>query len=521
VTVGFFSPGGAVVDAVEIVPDGEMTVAQESRACDGVGDAVCAVDQVCLFSMCRNVNGWVPPIPADREDVTRYLENRMRFLFGPFIERGLDLPASLTAMEGMRQATHPWAYWNSFLLAVRRLHDGHTTTSGIADFVLRNRKPITACFIEGDGNLSHAVAPKDPLYLDVLVSHAGADNNLGLKAGDRLVAVDGKHPIAWARSLVDVHWSLTPVSNHRTFAELAESMRGLVSRYASEISVVRCDATTLVCGDLETISIRDLPETPQDAMINSVACDNRPKRHLADSPANHGGMSDAVLSGIVIESNDVERIYGMEWSSLYVTDPSSGLGASLSNAVATFQSNARGVIWDHRIGNGGTGLGPAILWQFAVPYHPSNLYLDRQRAEDEKPSLSDGAALFQTGLARGFVEHAGSTTPTAMPVALLLTRDVSASDWLPLGLKGKSPNVKIFAPFETNGAFSTRYSFGYWLGMSYVMAVGDTFTPDGQSLNGTGIEPDVVVLPLQSDLLQGKDTVYDTALAWVRTGLLQ
>ena len=44
---------------------------------------------------------------------------------------------------------------------------------------------------------------------------------------------------------------------------------------------------------------------------------------------------------------------------------------------------------------------------------------------------------------------------------------------LPFGLKG-APNTKIFGPYETNGGFSTRYAFGYWLGMSYVIAVGDS-----------------------------------------------
>ena len=34
-----------------------------------------------------------------------------------------------------------------------------------------------------------------------------------------------------------------------------------------------------------------------------------------------------------------------------------------------------------------------------------------------------------------------------------------------------------------------------------------------------GVPPDVVVLPLQSDLLKGKDTVFETAIAWVRAGL--
>lgn len=53
------------------------------------------------------------------------------------------------------------------------------------------------------------------------------------------------------------------------------------------------------------------------------------------------------------------------------------------------------------------------------------------------------------------------------------------------------------------------------------MAVGDTFDPTGMSLNGKGVEPDILVLPKQSDLMAGRDTVYEAALAWVRQELAQ
>jgi len=154
-----------------------------------------------------------------------------------------------------------------------------------------------------------------------------------------------------------------------------------------------------------------------------------------------------------------------------------------------------------------------------VPRHAATYYEDRQRAEDEQPSLEDGVVAFQFGVDNGLVDYAGSNAPvTEVPVALLLTEDVSASDWLPFGMKG-APKVRLFGPFQTNGAFSTRYSFGYWLSISYLLATGDTFAPDGKTLNGTGVAPDVVVLPRQSDLISGKDTLYETALAWVRQEL--
>jgi hypothetical protein len=91
--------------------------------------------------------------------------------------------------------------------------------------------------------------------------------------------------------------------------------------------------------------------------------------------------------------------------------------------------------------------------------------------------------MFWTDRSSIYIE-AGSANPTTMPVALLLTRDISASDWLPLGLKDAAPNVKLFAPFQTNGGFSTRYSFGYWLGVNYVIAVGDTYDVTGTTRRG-------------------------------------
>ena len=525
VELSMYAPDKAAVDAVELVPDGglEKLAHGAHASCSGVTDAVsCGLGQVCLWSECRNASNWVPPIPVDRDAVADYLAARVRLLFGPFAERSQDLAFAEIALDQMKLAADPLTYWNGFLLAIRRLHDGHTSTSGLPDYVFGrdgNRRPIAACFLEGDSDLTHATAPKDPDYLDVLVSHASADHALGLAPGDRLVHVDGQHPIAWARSLITVHWGLEPTSNHSTFAELASTLRGLISRYATTIDVIHCNADTMACGDVETISIDALPPLPKGTAIQNVSCDNRPLRHLASSPADHA-TGDAVYRGLVAESSASERVYGIEWESLYTTNGSDGVGADLSLAVAEWKSqSARGVILDHRMGFGGTILGPQILWNFAIPSHALDYYEDRQHAEDEQPSLDDGFVKFQMAQMAGKADIAGSQHPvTNVPVALLLTQDVSASDWLALGMSG-APNVRRFAPFPTNGGFSTRYGFGYWLGMNFVFAVGDTYAADGRTLNGHGVEPDVVVLPTQSDLLAGKDTVYEAALAWVREHL--
>ena len=58
-------------------------------------------------------------------------------------------------------------------------------------------------------------------------------------------------------------------------------------------------------------------------------------------------------------------------------------------------------------------------------------------------------------------------------------------------------------------------------GRPYVIAVGDTLDVTGLSRNGRGVEPDFVVVPLQSDLIAAKDTVFEAALAWIREELAQ
>lgn len=519
--VGFFAPKPGLVDAIEIVKDGDESLfpSEANAACDGISQQhVCGTGQVCLWNECRNVSGWVPPIPPDRDDVATYLETRLRFLFGPFEEREKDLPISMATIAEMRTAQDRWTYWNAFMTAVRQLHDGHTSTSGLADFIYENPRPITVCFVEGDADLSHGVEPADSKYRDILVSHAGADHNLGLKAGDRLVRIDGEHPIAWAQKLIGVNWGYPSISNHVTFAEVAGNLKGMISRWASEIEVQRCDQGTMQCGAVEVISIKDLPFDPPGTTVSGVACDNRPIRHLPDAPANHG-TGDTVYAGIPNETDPSERIYGLEWESLYTTTGSDGVGAALTDAVASWQTNdARGVLLDHRTGYGGTILAPEIIWEYMVEKHATDFYIDRSFSDEPRPTLAQGKAIFDAAVADGDVQYAGSVNPvTDVPVALLITQDVSASDWLPLGLKNApGGKIRIFGPYQTNGGFSTRYSFGYWLGMSFVLAVGDDVQPDGSTHNGFGVEPDEVVLPKQSDLMVGKDTVFEAALAWIR-----
>lgn len=516
-SLSLFSPSGGDVDAFELLGEGQAVL---GGSCSGASEKMaCPPSHLCAWGRCRNHGSRVPPLPpaAWRDDLVDYLDQRFELLYGPFENRKLDLPNARVEIDAMRTASDAWSFWRRFRVAIHRLHDWHTRGSDISSYMSENPRPLGVCFIEGKADLSQAVVPSKPGYLDVLVSHLGSAESFGLHPGDRLVSVDGKHPIEWARSLIEVDFDYETASNHETHAEPVARLNRLISAYAERIEVLRCDAAKGTCaGKPEEISISSLPFAPQGTS-SGAGCDNRPILHLPTAPAHHslGGF----YSGIVVESSPTEAIYGLQWSSLNVTSSTSGLGMSLSQAVTEWRSKARGVILDHRTGFGGTTLGPAIIWELIRPPTPLDLFQFRQRVDQKAPTLEQGKQIFDTFAAAGQVDFAGGSNPDEnLPVALLVHLDGSASDWLPLGFKG-AKKAKIFGPYQTAGAFSTLFTFGYWFGMGYSIAVGDTLHSSGKMLNGHGVEPDVVVVPLQSDLLVGKDTVYDTALAWVRQEL--
>jgi len=520
VQVGLFSPVGADVDAIEISVAGP---AAAENACAGVSDPLaCGSGQECQWGHCRNMTARVPPLPPVdyRDKLVGYLDARFRYLFGPFENRRRDLPNARAEIDAMRSATDAWSFWKHFKVAVHRLHDWHTQESDLAGYVIDNPKPIAVCFIEGKADASQATAPSTPGYMDVLVSHVGDVNTFGLHTGDRLLSVDGLHPIEWARSLIGVDGGFWTASNHKTHAEDASRLGSLIARYADHIQVLRCDSKSGTCASKpETISISDLAPSPPGTRTG-IACDNRPFAHVPGAPASHS--THGTYSGLVVESNPTEAIYGLHWSSLYVTGSGQqgDVGPDLDAAVSLWRQKARGVILDHRTGFGGTSAGPQKIWSFVRKPTPLDIFVFRDASQEPGPKdTSEGLALFNKLAALGETEYAGGGNPALdVPVALLTTLDGSASDWLPLGVKG-APKARIFAPYETAGGFSTRFQFAYWLGLGYSIAVGDTVSAGGQMLNGHGVAPDVKVAPLQSDLLAGRDTVYDAALAWVRSEL--
>lgn len=512
--------GKAQLDAVEIVPDG---VYQPEVPCFGAFDPACGSEAVCIDEVCRPGDPLVPllPPPAERDRVVDLLRTRVQYFFGGYVTRRDHLPAALDEIEKMRSATTAWSFWHAFATAVRKLGDWHTSASGLIGSVRSSRR-LNVCFIEGDADLSHAQWPPDPRYLDVLVSHTGGDRTAGLRAGDRLVAVDGIHPIAWVRSLIDVSWDWWRADDDTVNAELVEDLRDRIPKYARTMTVIRCDPSTDTCSETpEVVDVRDL-HVNASGDGDMVRCDNRPAYHLENGPdpATHAIGYD-VYTGLLVDSEPGEALYGMTWNYLLGMIHTSLFKANNEE----FKQKARGVILDHRAGSGGTIDAPEAITELVRERMDISIFIfDRPSADYEGPATEqEGLEIFNRYKIYGdypdLTYTVGSSEPALdLPVALLLHRDGSASDYLPFGMKG-APNVRLFGPQPTAGAFSSYFQFSMPGSFSLQMASGDTISYEGKSLIGRGVEPDEIVLPLQSDLIHGRDTIYLRALAWVRSEL--
>lgn len=513
---------GVDLDALEVVPSGVFV---PQKDCAGIADPACGAEEVCIDNRCTPGALSVPPLPPDalRNEVVDVLEAKARLFYGGRRSRDLYLASALDAMEQMRSAKTAFGFWNAWATGVHRLHDWHTNTYGGPHANRSSPHRLNACFFEGDADLSHAAWPKDAKYADILVSHVGP-GAAGLKAGDRLVAVDGLHPLAWAEQLVSIDWGFHVATDPDNFADYAEGLGGpswsggaFIQRYATDMTVIRCDEKG-VCGAPETIAVTDLPDGGGG---DDVACDNRPFYHLdpanSPDPTKHY-IFERFFRGSIAGTTPEEGIQGLVWDTLYGGgNPGSNVNKSIAAALADFKANARGVILDHRAGNGGT---MDTVSAFTSLVRPSGTgFVTRIPIEvagvGGPASAAEGLAEFEQFEATNGVPVGSATFAQSLPVALIIHRDGSASDYFPFAMKG-APRVRIFGPHQTAGAFSTYIQFST-TGLGFQLGSGDTLAPTGETLIGQGAVPDVILLPRQSDLLAGKDTLFEAALAWVRS----
>lgn len=506
---------GTEIDAIEVVEAGPFV---EESPCAGALDTVCGEEGVCISGRCVLGRLHVPPLPEPsvRGEVVQRMRSLLSIFFGGRKTRLLDLPRALSRIDALAEAKTAWTFWNGFATAIRELHDWHTRARGDIQYAGGARR-LNACFIAGDADASVAAWPRHPVHLDVLVSHVGPTSS-GLDAGDRLVAIDGEHPIVWALALKGLDWGFWQACDDRVFAEPIERLKELIPRFASQLTVVKCSKLSGECEDIpRTIEVADLLDS-----TGFVACDNRPVYSLvSNNPGPNHDVGYEFYSGQVAGTSSDEKIRALIWDTLYGGgNPKGAVNTSLRKAFESFKAEARGVILDHRAGNGGTLDGaetattlmraPETVLAFRSPIDSAGF--------DGPADLTEGLALFEASKLVSPYRVGADDHDPELPVAVLLHRDGSASDFFPFGVKG-SPRTKIFGVGPTAGAFSTFYVIDPLGPVSFQFASGDSISAEGEALIGQGVEPDEVVLQRQSDLLAGRDTMVEAALAWLRTEL--
>lgn len=422
---------GADIDALEVVPDGAF---KELGVCEGVTDSRCGPGEFCSAGFCRDGNLGVPPIPPGehRDSVVGFLSGRLRAFFGGRYTRAERLPRALATIETMRDATTPWDYWNRFATALHQLHDWHTKIN--APFQTEGRGAFPICVVEGDADLSRDVAPSSPRYPDVLVSHVGPEGNSGLKPGDRIVAINGLHPLEFVESLDAVDWSIWKADDPDVHAESAERLRYALRRWGVTLTIIRCDPQTKSCSPPETLPVTSLPKT-EPAVYPT--CDHRPGYHLVsgnpDAVTHNGG---SIAHGLLKDSQAGEALYGMIWDDVYMDSPSNN---PYSAAIDEFRANAKGVVLDHRTGNGGTQLAAEYLTSLFRPtafIGASSPFNGTVGLFDPPFDNAFGLTLLAAFSSSGAYNVGASSFRPELKTALLLARDGSASDWFPMGMKG-------------------------------------------------------------------------------------
>ena len=285
------------------------------------------------------------------------------------------------------------------------------------------------------------------------------------------------HPIAFVESLEALDWGMWRADDPDTHAEAVERHRLRHSTLGDEHHVHPLRQGIEHVRRPADDRRRRSPVRRRNC-VQYPYCDHRPLYHLGSNgpdPVKHDSYNGPFY-GVVTDSGAGEDIYGMVWNEVYLDNTSN----PYQPAYDAIQANAKAVILDHRLGNGGDVQGAQFLTSIFRPAATIASWagFNQTIGEFDACTMSFGLNLYQTSLASGAYDVGSSSANTKLPAALMIARDGSASDWFPLGMRNGSPNIRVFGR-HTAGAFSSYFVFDYYSSMSWRMASGDLIMPDG------------------------------------------
>jgi hypothetical protein len=364
------------------------------------------------------------------------------------------------------------------------------------------------------------------------VFKAGATPATGvaLKVGDVLTKIDGIDPKAWVDANYASSASAMPNDPDADWAWSASDLAALITARAKNFTVTRCASATSCTG----ADRQDLTVDVGATLFGQITSGGS---HISDYFMCSSRFHDSVDS-VTEDPTGQEDVVNVQTKNGVVYAQFDGFMGTTWQTTMTdlFTPKPTAVVMDARVGHG--GVADNVSWLLDLTRGASEpvgvLSVIRGGWDDPDPSdlfatyggcvaggtNTDGLACMG---AWGFFAQQTDPAGASSKIAWLNTADVSANDFMPRLLQGRS-NLRIFGPTRTSGAFGAitdlPAQFPGWMGgsMQYQdsrFGAAIDALPGGRWESGHGVDPDVLVAQKMSDALVDKDTILETARAWL------
>ncbi|MGZ3453943.1 MAG: hypothetical protein ACXVEF_30335 [Polyangiales bacterium] len=527
----------AVIDALEIrkVPGNPVSAVSCSIA---DVDSTCGPTGDCLFGRCVPSSVTWGVLPS--ADFRKEFADRWSFIASSIVG---DRNASAFGRETLtpsardlaRYALSSRQFFGGMNRLVNGLHDNHTSF-GSPPGGFQTFSPMLFFGWSGALHACFGVMEKDELGggLGIGVFKAGDKPITGvpLKPGDIVTSIDKQDPIAWADAIFP-GIDRTSTNDPRSWLGThAQDLAIAITTYAKTFTVTRCASSTKCTGDdKQEITIEVSPKVVDHLLANGGWGDSI--EYFGCSPRFVDSVADFDMDpgdGDLITPRTVDGIVNVQF------DGFSGTDTWKPKMSSVFDPKPAKVLMDARQGNGGTGDNVEHLLGLMRGGAEPVGFITVVNGAWNDPSPADlfdrygtcvdgsggGSLDCQLG-AWGFFSS-GTASGDGSKIAWLNTVDVSANDYMPRLLKGRS-KLQIFAPVPTSGAFGAITSFASFMpgwGGGSLQFQDSRFAADYTSLltsrweSSHGVEPDVVIAQKQSDAIDGKDTMLNAARAWLK-----
>lgn len=521
-----------LVDALEVRDLGPSLVPDVS--CHGANeDAMCGAG-VCLVGRCVDAAAGLGQAPSGSIG-DEYIARRLfeiETYSGPRAGRAM-IPEVRTRLEGL-DPTDPKAYWSGFSQAHELLIDGHGSPPSDASAAFYH--PSGVCFGPGIANLSSDPARRTQMLPMVFSSNARFDVGAQLERGDVLVEIDGLDPWNWISRHPQYFYYNGDPAGREAISTLY--IMQAAKKLGSTLTFERCSRVDgQPCDAMDAVEVQiDLGATlgealwgqnpPSDLYDYTNECDMRFEREVS-VPVNAAAYYFAGWK----EVGDIRHLLINGVPSSY-DNQGSNWHNTVNSALTTGPSK---IVLDQRTGYGGTMEGVArIIGHLLDPANRTTSVFVPWVGEEIQGALFDtffdcavwsggqgqacGNFFFQT--ITDIVNTGGSRTSR---VAVLNGFDVSGNDYLSRFLAYRDAPTRIFGYGPAIGAYGVSCSFAGLLWERQPMRYQCHDSVFSATANGpfegyesgTGVAPDEVVYQLQSDAIQGEDTMIKAAHQWL------